>query len=902
MKVPISWLRQYVDCAIPAAELAHRLTMAGVEVGEITEIGGWNEVFVGRVAAVRPHPNADRLRLCTVATGAAGPDADVVCGAPNVAAGQLICFAKAGANLFNAHTGRRETLAPAVIRGVQSQGMICSELELGLGDDHSGIIVLPADAPLGAPLSDYLGDHILDLELTPNRLDCLSMLGVAHEVAALTGGRVSEPPADYPDQGPPIGQRVSITIADPDLCRRYTAALIEGVRIGPSPAWLQQRLTRAGLRPINNVVDVTNFVMLEYNQPLHAFDFHRVQDSQVIVRRARPGEQLTTLEGTERTLTPDNLVIADAQRAIGLGGVIGGANSEIGPETTAVLLESATFDAANNRQTAQSFGLRTEATLRFEKGLRPELAPIALRRAVALIIEAAGGTAAPGLIDEYPAPPAGPPTVGLTMARLRQLLGMELDWGQVGQTLDALGFAHRPAGEGRLEVEVPYWRNDINIEEDLVEEIVRIIGYDAVPTTMLATPIPFQTPSPALALRDRVKDLLAAGGMQEIINYPLTRRPELEAVGAYHLPAPGGDALAPAGGDVAAAGNAADTPAAGSDTTAAPVGVDATAAAGGDTATAAAMVEPLRIANPLSAEHRYLRTTLQAGLLTTLAANLGHGAGPFRLFEVGRVFRPRPGDLPEETETAAAVLAGARRQPSWAASGGPAAGADGGGGTVDFYDAKGAVEWLLQRLDIAADFAPCQHPAYHPGRCAVIRAAAPGGNAGKPAASGGHAGKPAAASQSGNAETAPQPGDDGAVLGYVGELHPEVQQRMGLAAAAAGFELYLPALLAALPQSERRFIPLPRYPEATRDLALLVPADTPAAAVTARLLRHRLLVRAELFDHYTGENIAPGLKSLAFHLWFQAPDRTLTNEEVTRSIDGLLRTLHRELNITRRDG
>ena len=869
--------------------------MAGVEVGEITEIGGWNEVFVGRVQAVRPHPNADRLRLCTVSTGGgAGPDAEVVCGAPNVAAGQLICFARAGANLFNAHSGRRETLAPATIRGVQSQGMICSELELGLGDDHSGIIVLPDDAPLGAPLADYLGDSILDLELTPNRLDCLSLLGVAYEVAALTGGRVAEPPAEYPEQGTPIGQRVNIQIADPDLCRRYTAALIDGVTIGESPAWLQQRLTRAGLRPINNVVDVTNFVMLEYNQPLHAFDFHRVQEAQVIVRRARPGEKLTTLEGAERTLTPDNLVIADARDAIGLGGVIGGANSEIGPETTAVLLESATFDAANNRRTAQSFGLRTEATLRFEKGLRPELAPIALRRAAALIIAAAGGTAAPGIIDVYPEPPAGPPTVGLSMARLRQLLGMELDWGQVRQTLDALGFDHRPDGEERLAVSIPYWRNDINIEEDLVEEIVRIIGYDAVPTTMLATPIPFQTPAPALALRERVKDLLAAAGLQEIINYPLSRQQELEAVGAYHLPAAGSgaaDTAAAISADTDTAGPVdADTPAA--------TDADTPAATDADTpaADAAAMVGPLRIANPLSAEHRYLRTTLQAGLLTTLAANLGHGAGPFRLFEVGRVFRPRPHDLPEETETAAAVLAGARWQGSWLADGGAASGA--GGGTVDFYDAKGAVEWLLQRLDIAAEFAPGQHPAYHPGRCAVIRAALPGGNAAQTAAS-----QPASRPGATAAPAASQPGDGGMVLGFVGELHPEVQQRMGLeSVAAAGFELYLPALLAALPASERRFIPLPRYPEATRDLALLVPAATPAAEVTARLLRHRLLVRAELFDHYTGENIAPGQKSLAFHLAFQSPDRTLTNEEVTRSIDGLLRALNRELGITRRDG
>ena len=286
MKVPLSWLRQYVDVNIAPSDLAHRLTMAGVEVGEVLETGGWSDVYVGRVTSVRQHPNADRLSLCTVTTG---PDEmEVVCGAPNVAEGQKICFARIGAHLYNAHSQRHETLAAARIRGVESQGMICSELELGLGDDHTGIIVLPDDAPLGEPLSDYLGDTVLDLELTPNRLDCLSMLGVAHEVAALTGGTVSEPEVRFEETGAPVHERVSISITDPDLCHRYTATVIDGVRIGPSPQWLQDRLTRAGLRPISNVVDVTNFVMLEYNQPLHAFDLDAVKDKTVIVRRARP--------------------------------------------------------------------------------------------------------------------------------------------------------------------------------------------------------------------------------------------------------------------------------------------------------------------------------------------------------------------------------------------------------------------------------------------------------------------------------------------------------------------------------------------------------------------------------------------------------------------------------------
>ena len=811
MKVPLSWLRQYINVDIPAADLAHRLTMAGVEVGEVEETGGWSEVYVGSVTSVRPHPNADRLRLCTVTTG---PDEmEVVCGAPNVAEGQKICFARVGAHLYNAHSGRHETLAAASIRGVESQGMICSELELGLGDDHTGIIVLPDDAPLGEPLSDFLGDTVLDLELTPNRLDCLSMLGVAHEIAALTGGSVTEPEVSYEESGPPVSERVSISIADPDLCHRYTATVIDGVRIGPSPQWLQDRLTRAGLRPISNVVDVTNFVMLEYNQPLHAFDLGTVKDATVIVRRARSGEKLTTLDGLERELTTENLVIADAQDPIGLGGVIGGANSEIGAQTGTVLLESANFNAANNRETATSMALRTEATLRFEKGLRPELAPLALRRATALIQEVAGGTIAPGIIDVYPEPDP-PLTVTLTMRRLRQSLGMDLDSAEARKALESLGFTCTTEGDA-LVVSVPWWRNDVNIEDDLVEEVVRIIGYDAVPTVMLSTPIPFHSPSRSIALREEVRDLLAAGGMQEIINYSVASM----------------DLIARA------------------------VSVDEDA-------------PPMRLANPMSATHEYLRPTLHAGLLSILETNQSQSPGPFRLFEAGRVFLPRSGDLPEEVETVAAVMAGRRSEESWLAG-------DGSTG-MDFYDAKGTVEWLLDRLGISANWEPGEHAVYQPGRCAIVKALP-------------------------SYPLPPGEGQGGGVLGFAGEVHPAILERFGLDfGQVAGFELRLSALLAALPDSERNFEALPRFPEATRDLALLLPADVSAGRVTELIRRNRLVRRAELFDIYSGENLAPGTKSLAFHLHFQSPDRTLTNEEVGRSLEGLLRNLEREVGATLR--
>jgi len=799
MKVPVSWLRQYVDVDLPAQELAHRLTMAGIEVGEVDVIGGWNEVFVGHVTDVRPHPNADRLRLCVVSTGS--EELEVVCGAPNVAAEQNICFAKVGASIYNTHTERHETLEAVKIRGVESQGMICSAIELGLGDDHSGIVVLPEDAPVGTPLDDYLGDVVLDLELTPNRLDCLSVLGVAHEVAALTGKKVREPEIGYKESGAPIEEQVKINVADSDLCRRYTASLLLGVKIGPSPRWLQDRLTSAGLRPINNVVDVTNFVMLEYNQPLHSFDYDLIKGATVIVRRARPGERLTTLDGVERKLTTEHLVIADANDAIGLGGVIGGANSEISDGTVNVLLESATFNGANNRETAQSLGLRTEATLRFEKGLRPELAPIALRRATGLIQEVAGGTVAPGIVDLLSDQGADAPVVPLTGAKIKRMLGMEVDQKQVRETLDTLGFTWESKSDSELKVTVPYWRNDVNIEEDLVEEVVRTIGYDSVPTTMLSSPIPFQQPMLLMGLRDRVKDLMVAAGIQEVINYPLVTLQQLEQVEQLDLAAP-----------------------------------------------------PLRVANPMSSDREYLRTTLRASLLATLAANQGQSAGPFRLFEAGRVFWPRNGDLPDERETVAGVLAGLRHEPSWLED----------ESQLDFYDAKGVVELVLDRLGVAANYEPLDDPAFYPGRCAAIKS-----------------------------------GDS--LLGLVGEVHPVVKERLGLESPqVATFELYLEPILDALPDLQRRFEPLPRYPSATRDLALVMPSDVDAERVTQLILRHRGVVRAELFDIYAGENISDGTKSLAFHVYFQARDRTLTNEEVNKSLDGLLRILKRELNVTLR--
>ena len=810
MLIPFSWLSEYVDITLPPDELAHRLTMGGIEVGDVVTRGGWAGCVVGYVRATRPHPNADTLTLCEVDPGD-GPPLEVVCGAPNVAAGQKICFARPGVTLLNMHTGRREELKPARIRGIVSEGMICSEAELEISDEHEGIIVLPDDAVVGAALDDVLGDTFLELELTPNRGDCLSMLGVAREIGAITGQQTRVPETAYPESATPVSELAKVTITDPDLCLRYTASVITGITIGPSPHWLQDRLIRAGLRPINNVVDVTNYVMLEFNQPLHAFDLDTVTDRHVVVRRAADGEKFTTLDDVERTLTSDNLLIADPAQAIGIGGVMGGANSEITPSTANMLLESATFHNLNNRRTAAELNLRTEASQRFEKGLRPELAPIALRRATRLILETAGGEAAAGIIDVFPAGDEPVAAVPLTVARLRQLLGMDLDIARAESVLGSLGIATRRTGPDRLEADPPYWRSDIAIEEDLIEEVVRIIGYDEVPTTMLSSPIPYHQGNAMTALKDGLRDALAAAGMQETISYPLVGPDDLEKL------------------------NRADNDA-----------------------------KPLlRVANPMSAEQDVLRPTLAASILNTLAYNQGHNDGGFRLFELGRAFIPQdsglPGNsLPIEQELVAGVMSGPRYDANWLS----------GAESLDFFDLTGALTTALERMGISASYQLADDSLFHPGRCASIAVA------GAPASD----------------------------VGVVGELHPDIREAFDLGPdPVIYFELRMDDLLAATQgdgSTENRFQSLSRFPAANRDLALVVPESVPASQVQGLIERVRLVERAELFDVYAGENVPAGARSLAFRIRFRAADRTLTNEDVNRAVNGLTRVLEREAGAT----
>ena len=658
MKVSLNWLREYVDVTLPPADIARRLTLAGHEVGEMQVIGGnWEGIVVGQIIEINPHPNADRLTLVTVDLGTERPT--VVCGAPNLRVGDKVPFAHVGAQLIDGHSGEVARLKSAKIRGVASSGMVCSEKELGISDSHEGIMVLPAEAPLGVPLADYLGDVIFDLEITPNRPDCLSVIGIAREVAALSGKSVSLPEVSYEETTPPIDQQVSVEIADPDLCPRYCATLITGVKIAESPLWMQRRLLACGQRPINNIVDITNYVMLEYGQPLHAFDYNLVRGRKIIVRRAAEGEVLTTLDGVERMLSHNMLVIADAEGSVALAGIMGGSNSEVTGETTAILLEAANFNPVSIHYTGRSLGLASEACARFERGIRPELASRAIRRATQLIAELGGGEVAKGLVDVYPGKQEHEPIL-LSAVKASKVLGIEFSLEQIVATLNSLGFDCQPgASASEIWVTVPYWRSDISQAVDLVEEVARIIGYDQIPTTLLGEPLPKQDPDPILSLKERAKNSLVGGGFQEVITYSLTSKEMLHRL----IPEP--HLLDPA---------------------------------------------PLRLVNPMTVEQECLRPNLRANLLVILEANRKHETGSVRLFEQGRVYLPRTEGLPEEREVLCGLMSGPRREKSWRS----------GEGALDFFDAKGVVEGLLGWLDVAPGFERGKDESLHPSRQAGI--------------------------------------------------------------------------------------------------------------------------------------------------------------------------------------
>ncbi len=822
MKVPLRWLREYVEINVPVAKLIERLTLAGLEVAGVRLVGVpapegllvrddsprpvWDrdKVLIAEVLEVKKHPDADRLLLVTVNYGK--QPHQMVTGATNLKVGdkgQKVVVALSGSVLLDGYADPPvlKQLKPTRIRGILSDAMVCSARELGISDEHEGIIILEDDAPVGMPLADFMGDILLDIDVLPNMARCLSLIGVSREVAALTDSTLKAPPyRSFALSAEPFAE---VAIEDARLCPRYSATLIRSVTVGASPGWMQRRLMLAGMRPINNVVDITNYVMLEWGQPLHAFDHDllvqraRRAPPAILVRPARIGERLVTLDGQTRALTPEHLVIADGQGPIALAGVMGGADTEVTSATRNVLLEAAAFDFVSIRRTARTFDLHSEASLRFSRGVHPELVSPAALRAADLFAQLAGGKVI-GTVESYPAPPP-PQVVTLPLSEVRRSLGIDLPADEVNRILRALEFTVTETQPGVLQVVVPPHRLDIQHGvADLVEELARVHGYDRLPATLLREQLPRQRTNRPLVLEERVRDILVTCGLQEVMNYALTTvEREAPLVGPN--------------------------------------------------------VEYVRLANPVTVERSVMRRSVLASVLESAASNLRHVNG-LRLFEIGFVYLPRPGQkLPDEPRRLALVMTGPRYAEFWDSTAKPA--------MLDFFDLKGIVEALLAELHVpAAEYRLAKASWLHPGRSAEVRI-----------------------------------GDD--LIGCFGHLHPGLNEHFGLGrreVLVAEFDLEL--LLAKVP--ERHAIePIPEFPPIRQDIAVVLDESVPAAQVEAEIRAGggELLRHVRLFDVYRGPNLPEGKKSLAFALTFQALDRTLTDKEAAKVQQKIVGRLERLL-------
>lgn len=662
MKVTLNWLKEYVDFDLNAEDLSHRLTMTGLEVDAMERLGeGLDTVIVARLADVQQHPDADRLTVCTVDTGTARQQ--VVCGAKNHKTGDLIALAQVGTVLPG-----NFKIKKSKIRGQESCGMLCSTSELGLSEQADGILILPPGLTLGQPVFEQLKlkDVMYEIGLTPNRADCLSVVGVAREVAAMVDAPLRLPEPVLHESGQSIAEKTSVILEDPNLCPRYAARLIENVKIGPSPEWLARRLETVGLRSINNVVDVTNFVMMELGQPLHAFDFNLLRERRIVVRRAEEGASFTTLDGQVRTLMASDLVICDGGGPVALAGIMGGGNSEVSTETTDILLESAYFNPLTIRRTSKRLGLHTDASHRFERGTDVDMVPLALDRAAGLIAELASGQLASGVVDAYPS--ALPRrSVRVTASKTSQVLGLEIDAGEICHKLNAIGLKCEivvDCSDGAVKVEIPNFRPDLEREIDLIEEVARLIGYDEIPVTMPTSSLTCQQLPDHLSSERQVRDLMIQQGYSEVINYSFYNAACLDKLRVVE---------------------------------------------------ADARRQNINILNPLTEEQGVMRTTLVPSLLETASRNLAYRSENLALFELRPVFQAvENSELPEEKLRLVAFLCGRRERLGWAQS------SEG----ADFFDMKGVVEQLLVNLGVNDVRWQPEHdePFYHPGKsCAIYQ-------------------------------------------------------------------------------------------------------------------------------------------------------------------------------------
>ena len=798
MKVSLKWLSEYTDVPSDTKAFCDRLDLTGTGVEGVEKTGETFEgVVVGHVLTCEPHPDSDHMHVVTVDVGAEEP-VQIVCGAPNIAADIKVPVALVGAVLPGDFKIKKSKL-----RGVVSCGMCCSRRELGLGQDHSGIWVLPEDAPVGQPMADFMGagDTVLDLEITPNRPDCLSMVGMAREVGAMYQQPVTWPLAADVEKlpavtaGEDVAGAVTVEVPDAARCPRYTARVIDNVKVGPSPEWLAERVTAAGGRSINNVVDVTNYILYLYGQPLHAFDFAKVASADgcahIIVRAAADGEHLVTLDGEDRALTEDMTVIATPERAVALAGVMGGENSEVTEETTCVLLESAAFERGRTSRTSRNLGLISEASMRYERGVDDHLCEVVSQAAAALLAEVSGGTVRPGVVDVYELPTARPELI-FRIPRFTAMMGADIPADFIEDILVRLGCAVEATDDASvLSVLPPTFRPDLEREIDLYEEVLRLWGMDRIPPTLPGGRERVGARTPEQETVRVINDTLRASGMNETMTYSFAEPGDIERL---RLPAEG-------------------------------LGL------------------AVELLNPLNADMSVMRQSIIPGLLRSVAYNQARGVKNIQLYEIGTVFAAAEGrKKAKERKKLAGVLAGSMRDGAWNAPAVP----------FDFFDAKGVLENLARELALpkvrfralSADEAP----QLQPGRAAEMMA-------------------------------------NGAVVGWVGEVHPLVVDAFGAEPPVVAFELDVAALVRAA-RPARDYVDVPTFPAVTVDQAFVVAEDVPHEKMVQVMTSAggKLLESVALFDVYRdAERVGAGKKSMAYSLVYRAPDRTLTSEEVERA-------------------
>jgi phenylalanyl-tRNA synthetase beta chain len=860
MKLPISWLKDYIDLdGLSVEEIARKLTLAGLEVDEIKYAGlpmptykdgerhefktsgiGWDrdEIVVAEIREVNPHPNADRLTLLDLYDGE--KNQTVLTGAPNIfhlkGTGKLakpikVAYAKEGSVIYDGHADGLvlTTLKRAKIRGVESYSMVASEKELGISEEHEGIIILDENAPVGMPLADYMGDAVLDISIVPNMARNANVLGVARELSALTGRPLKKPRIEYSTEGQPVHELVSIDITEPELNPRFVIGLIRDVEIKPSPYQIQRRLRLAGIRPINNIVDATNYAMLDLGEPLHAFDYDTLKERagdknvKIITRSASDGEELTTLDGNKRKLTSANVLVCDEKGPVSLAGVMGGAETEVydaskevldavsppgkpgemqhgkasvrGRSTTNILLEGAAWNFINIRKTAKQHNLPSEASFRFSRGVHPALAEQGVRRGLQLMAEWSGGKIAPGLVDQYPLKPIDP-IITVRPQDVKRWLGIDLTAEQIAELLTRLEF-QCTIENGCVDARTPPHRLDIGEGivglADVIEEVARSYGYDRIPETRMADALPPQIGNPTHEWEEHVRDLLVNLGLQEVVSYRLTSPERESRLVSYN--------------------------------------------------------EYATIANPIAPERRVLRRSLLASVLESAEKNAR--AESISMFELGSIFEPVKGNLPNEPRKLAMLMTGLRTPTAWDVKESP---------YLDFFDMKGRIELLLSGLRyMNVSYAPVDSVSYlHPGKAAEVKV-------------------------------------NGQTVGVFGELHPLTKEKYEFGSApviAAEFDLE------ALRRTQPTYgiVPVAEVPPVLEDIAVIVDESVPAERVASLIKQTggKTVTNVRLFDVYRDEKIGAGKKSLAYSLTYQS-DKTMTDAEAAAIRNKIVKRLEHEV-------